>query len=821
MLAQVDTTRCPWLLGKIIKTIGKKSKMKQLSELQDLEDVLRDQEAHAWDTVGDALRRITEPKVNSPTFQEKVKDMGGLQFYLEDVLDTLVSKKHKPGSQKDTAIKLLQRFHQDLLTKKRDIERLRAINEEDTLDSSQRTAIRYIKDGESVLLMGNPGTGKTTCALYTLDLLAVKKCDECVLYVAPTMELTLQAFANLSETFPSLSVGIVTTTIVKTFKKPHILVGTPLELWAFLSTNSTLQWTTTIVDEVHTITTEEFGYADAIKHLLGGMSKHTNKTLVALSATINPDDVEPLRDFLCGLAGVDQMRVITLDPSPVQVKHFYVEASGLIRSRDKDIPSPTNVKTTPELMFRTLKRLGYDGTLVFAHNDIATWKLFNELLQWLERMNDRYYHSIIRIADEVNALVEEAQRCASEVSRLENTTRTGALRSLREFATKDTTCRIQAKAMLLDALRKDWNHHRSDTFSATATQADAMVAKNHGVQGIEEGTNVPLSVKYLLSEVLVHESIPFIPCIGPYFSLTLPHKRVENREFEAFSKMNVKKNMDGKDIIKMESESESEWSAVNTLKKFAEAEGMGILDIKESIKLTVKALRYGIALMMPAFPFVITQTIRRYLNDRQIPFIFATQDLAVGINYPLRNVAIVSDPDEPPLLPSLLKQMAGRAGRRGFDKDARIVTINVPCMEHAVERLSLQPPIHAAAAVSMESALCCLWDAKNLVHDLKLAFRDNLSMSDTLQVLMDSVRRETGAELLLKVVEDDKENLVLSKEEALAACDTLQDIRYLLAACQHIHWVCQHYNEEVTQTQANKIWNTLRRANHGIISFCF
>jgi hypothetical protein len=93
--------------------------------------------------------------------------------------------------------------------------------------------------------------------------------------------------------------------------------------------------------------------------------------------------------------------------------------------------------------------------------------------------------------------------------------------------------------------------------------------------------------------------------------------------------------------ISINSESESEWSSVNTLVRFAQAEGLDLVQLKSFLKLTVRAFRYGIALMIPYLPFVITQTIRTLLNNRQIPVIFSTHEMAVGINYGLRNVAIV------------------------------------------------------------------------------------------------------------------------------------------------------------------------------------
>jgi superfamily II DNA or RNA helicase len=162
------------------------------------------------------------------------------------------------------------------------------------LDPAQRVVIDKIRNGTSLLLMGPPGSGKTHCALYTLDVFGLRN-SEAVLYTAPTADLALQAYANLSETFHQVEVGIVTLLVSRVPSKPKIVVGTPQELWSFLATRHfPLLYTVVIVDEVHTLTQTEIGYSDALHHILQGLRPRNTKQVLALSATVPEEAVSLL-----------------------------------------------------------------------------------------------------------------------------------------------------------------------------------------------------------------------------------------------------------------------------------------------------------------------------------------------------------------------------------------------------------------------------------------------------------------------------------------------------------------------------------------------
>jgi hypothetical protein len=264
------------------------------------------------------------------------------------------------------------------------------------------------------------------------------------------------------------------------------------------------------------------------------------------------------------------------------------------------------------------------------------------------------------------------------------------------------------------------------------------------------GSRITLAAKVLLDSLLGSEGngIPRpLPEVGPFFQLVSSSCQTDHKEFTAFLRMHVD-SRSGK--MRIESDSQSDWSSVNTLVKFAEAEGLDVAQVKPIVRMTVRAMRYGIALMMPSLPFVITQTVRRYLNERRIPFVFSTHEMAVGINYGLRNVIILqTDPAGAVPGASLLVQMAGRAGRRGLDKDARILYGNVlPGDVKCLDVLSLEKPLYPA---DTPEAVAC--SVRSLDTLRKVPGTEALPFATT---LMDTLRRAVSgsrARLIRELVE--------------------------------------------------------------------
>lgn len=782
MLSQVDCTKDPTLIGRIIKTIGRKSTMADLYSLSQAHEKLEEWYQNAYQHLRTPIQKL----VGGLHSEEKFREFIGNDW------ETLVEKctpktKLKPGSQKECHLKSIHKAIKDLENRKKEVNKCQDAAQTDTLDDSQKTAIQAIRSGSSVLLMGPPGSGKTHCALYTLDVFGMKASRNAVLYVAPTAELALQAYTNLCETFPNVSIGIVTLLLSHVAQKPKILVGTPQELWSYLC-HSSVSWSTAIFDEIHTLSNQALGYSDALTYLMMGMRGVPNAQLIALSATINDDDVNYLISFLSSSSGVHEIACFTLDPSPVPRTQLMMNQRDMSPLQD-EVPA---VDIKPELLFRCFKKIGYDGTLVFAENDVVTWALFVEMLKYLEYQNNKYYTRIISRQEEINSYIKDGENHTREFERLEGTDSKKAQTDARSHETRAQQAYAKATAILTDILRKELREGELGDFQEKiSTDEEASLAK------LDQGSSITLAAKYVLQILL--SGLPLVSSVGPYFRLVPSYRHVENQEFNAFLRMHCDAKS-GK--VTIDSDNQTEWSAVNSLIKVAEAESLDIMQVKTTIKTMVTAFKYGIALMMPSLPFVVTHTIRKYLNERRIPFVFSTHEMAVGINYGLRNVFILYKGTSP-LRPSLVIQMAGRAGRRGLDRDARIVYANVqPC--NVIERIHLKrEPDHEMG--SDESTCCTLKSILNI--------RDP-SPSPLLRLLRKDIP-ESRIMCLETISHMGKDQNV---KPTLETFDILQDIQAALLGCFQLYFFFAGTPQAI---MVERMASLIRKAGRLVTKGCF
>ena len=88
-----------------------------------------------------------------------------------------------------------------------------------------------------------------------------------------------------------------------------------------------------------------------------------------------------------------------------------------------------------------------------------------------------------------------------------------------------------------------------------------------------------------------------------------------------------------------------------------------------------EALRRGIGVHHSSLPLKYRQAVERLYRNKQLGIVFATGTLAVGINMPTKTSVFVGDAVY--LNAMNFRQMAGRAGRRGFDLRGHIVFMGI------------------------------------------------------------------------------------------------------------------------------------------------
>lgn len=137
----------------------------------------------------------------------------------------------------------------------------------------------------------------------------------------------------------------------------------------------------------------------------------------------------------------------------------------------------------------------------------------------------------------------------------------------------------------------------------------------------------------------------------------------------------------------------------------------------EQVQLVTYLVRRGFAFHHAGLLPVLKQLVEELFNKALLRVVFATDTLALGVNMPARTVVIgrMSKYDgvsRRPLLPNEFQQMAGRAGRRGIDKQGHVVIPYSPWVTfHEALNIATGPlrPVESAFTMRYNSVLN-LWD---------------------------------------------------------------------------------------------------------------
>ena len=119
---------------------------------------------------------------------------------------------------------------------------------------------------------------------------------------------------------------------------------------------------------------------------------------------------------------------------------------------------------------------------------------------------------------------------------------------------------------------------------------------------------------------------------------------------------------------------------VNNVSEEIIEKAFGGLPFKKSWKNFVpahlrEALLRGIGVHHAGLPLKYRQAVERLFRNMQVRVVFATGTLAMGINMPAKTSVFVADAV---YLSSMnFRQMAGRAGRRGYDLRGHIVFVAI------------------------------------------------------------------------------------------------------------------------------------------------
>ena len=128
----------------------------------------------------------------------------------------------------------------------------------------------------------------------------------------------------------------------------------------------------------------------------------------------------------------------------------------------------------------------------------------------------------------------------------------------------------------------------------------------------------------------------------------------------------------------------------------------------DSSHVLIRGLRRGVGIYNEELPGPYLQIVQKFAQKGRLGAVFSDESLAYGVNMPFRTSAFVGDPG-PEILDALVaQQAAGRAGRRGMDRQGHLVWVGMSwpriqsLMRGLLPNIQGQNPRYPAIALQAE-----------------------------------------------------------------------------------------------------------------------
>lgn len=273
--------------------------------------------------------------------------------------ETLLKTKNK--STIESKLKEIDEIKQNIFKREK---------EEKTLKKWQIKAVNYIVNGDSILVNGPTGGGKTYVSTIAFNLSVKSK--KITVYIAPTHYLTFQTYCNFIKTFEETPVpcSFISPVFSKISKDSVFYFGTPLELWNYFNSNN-IDFDIGIFDEIHTLSTN-FGEgkldlltSEAISNLLG----KCNKQVIALSATISEIGITILKNYISERSKIPNIYEVLYRKRTVELQRYIYDKNGINKiDNSAFLNEEKEVDEVNEIIMSDKIKISSD-TLLFNHND--------------------------------------------------------------------------------------------------------------------------------------------------------------------------------------------------------------------------------------------------------------------------------------------------------------------------------------------------------------------------------------------------------------------------------------------------------------------
>lgn len=551
-----------------------------------------------------------------------------------------------------------------------------------SLDEWQINALKMIDDGKSIVICAPTSSGKTVISQYVAT---IRKKDSICLYVAPTEPLALQIAAMLRQ-LVGLGVYVVTEHVNFTQDRDcKIIVGTPRELEIFLTDFTDFEkisWA--VFDEIHELNGKNGISYERLFH-------QTNTNILALSATVeksnaeslckywalltkkpveliyherrfinltkniwNGDEIVELHPFAC--LDFEKLKIgyylnANLSMTPLQVYKLWYFMDEVFAENDMEDCDPDSFFTDPD-EFLTLTR-------VFEYEKFLMKKLY-ELSQ--NSANESAFMKL-KSAFSINLEVKGEFNIVSAALKLKQKKMTPAI----IFNRNPHKCHEWLLELIntLERIEKEkYPNYREELefkdklFKAYCEGREAL--ENQKV-GREERFKTPEDRDDAVKEYEAkHEAL-------------MLQGKSQTSEVDIYAP-----HPDFAFGISQISGDQMREVRI-ALKRALYKEGRGMQITYEHP--LMRAIQRGIAVFTRDMDHQYQRMVQELTLNRKIGIVISDESLAFGINMPIKTSVITgSKPND--VIPSwLLQQMAGRAGRRGYDTAGDIVYADLDFMQ--------------------------------------------------------------------------------------------------------------------------------------------
>lgn len=557
------------------------------------------------------------------------------------------------------------------------------------LDPWQQQVISLVGERKSLIVVGPTSGGKTFTSMALLNSIVDEKMTVC--YVAPTFHLAFQTYSNVTKTFPKYSTALITGDICSIPQKPQIWIGTPVHLLTYIKTLK-LTFDVGIFDEFHIISASFNNSVESSAMMNLVKNKVCTKQILALSATVNPEDIKVLQEVLTKLTGFDFQSVVYKERSVPLIRHLFGHGQLVPITPDSKTLAPE--VTSPESTFnliRLLKCREYLPCIFFEMSnspDEDCFKNYTNLVEWIETRESIEYKNWHRLRDEWKTKLESINKQLIDAQFKLMNKRSVGYDSV--VALRMKTIALIQESLAINIIKNMSNDVKMTQIPNEIKTILSVIANSHNTSTSAinpnqdfvsiETNDLCLEYKnyYMMSmDEKSMQCLDLIPCPcsrdGPYFCVGM-----WNKDLDTFKYM------------QQPAQNKEQEKIIDSRNEMLQAEHISLKEISHLTKLIDRGLRYGIGLILPTMPFVIQYYMLKMISLRKIPLVFASESMTMGINYPFKSVVIkrsndsktsIADDELSSKIISLL-QMEGRAGRRRLDKEGHAIFWNIPNIHH-------------------------------------------------------------------------------------------------------------------------------------------